>query len=304
MWQTVELREIRVFLTLAEELHFGHAAERLGLTQSRVSQAIRELENRLGDRLVDRTSRRVSLTPAGQRFRADLEPAYKQLLSLLERSATNESMAGLVRLGVAHAAAIGPELLHVIDLFEAQHPDCKVEIVELPFLERHGPLRRGEVDVMVTRLPLDQPDIVVGPVVSREPRVLAVARDHPLTAVATVSLDDVAEYEVFDVVHLGPMEIAAAFVPERTPSGRPIRRSPIVVRDFSDLVIQIARGRIVHPTVASAAPRFAHANVVCLPIADMPASSTALAWRRKASDPRVRALVAVAADVLLPAGTL
>ena len=68
MWQTVELREIRVFLTLTEELHFGRTAERLGLTQSRVSQTLRALERSLGDRLVDRTSRRVTLTPAGERL--------------------------------------------------------------------------------------------------------------------------------------------------------------------------------------------------------------------------------------------
>lgn len=163
-----------------------------------------------------------------------------------------------------------------------------------PFWDRLAPLRRGEVDLMVARLPIDQRDIVVGPVVSREPRVLAVARDHALTALGSVSLEDVADHHVMDPTDLGPKEIAAAYVPEKTPSGRPIKRLRVTVHDFSDLVILIARGRIVQPTVASAAPRFAHPNVVCLPIADMPPSSTALAWRREASDPLVRALVKVA----------
>lgn len=295
MWQTIELREIRVFLTLAEELHFGRTAERLNLTQSRVSQALRAFEIRLGDRLVYRTSRRVTLTTAGERLRAELDPAYRELQGVLERfSRANQAMAGVVRLGVAYAGAIGPGLLRVIDVFEAQHPECKVEIVELPFWDRLAPLRRGEVDLMVARLPIDQRDIVVGPVVSREPRVLAVARDHPLTALGSVSLEDVADHHVMDPTDLGPKEIAAAYVPEKTPSGRPIKRLRVTVHDFSDLVILIARGRIVQPTVASAAPRFAHPNVVCLPIADMPPSSTALAWRREASDPRVRALVKVA----------
>ena len=63
MWEAVELREIRVFLELADQLHFGRAAERLGVTQSRVSQSLRELEAKLGERLLDRTSRRVGLTP-------------------------------------------------------------------------------------------------------------------------------------------------------------------------------------------------------------------------------------------------
>jgi predicted DNA-binding protein (UPF0251 family) len=68
MWETIELREIRVFLALADELHFGRAAERLGVTQSRVSQSLRTLEAKLGERLIHRTSRHVALTAAGERF--------------------------------------------------------------------------------------------------------------------------------------------------------------------------------------------------------------------------------------------
>src|SRR6266704_640726 len=101
MWQTIELREIRVFLTLTEELHFGRTAERLNLTQSRVSQTLRALERRLGDRLVDRTSRRVKLTPAGERLRAELDPAYTELVGVLGRFASaSQALAGVVRLGV------------------------------------------------------------------------------------------------------------------------------------------------------------------------------------------------------------
>ncbi len=71
MWSTVELRELRVFLTLAEELHFGRTAERLHVTPSRVSQILRELERKLGSQLVHRTSRHVELTALGERFRKE-----------------------------------------------------------------------------------------------------------------------------------------------------------------------------------------------------------------------------------------
>lgn len=299
MWQTIELRHVRVFLTLAEEQHFGRTAERLGLTQSRVSQTLRDFETRLGDRLVDRTSRRVTLTPAGERLRADLQPAYGELVGVLQRfSRASQELAGVVRLGVAHAGAVVPELLRVIEAFESSHPECKVEIVELPFRDRLVPLRRGDVDLMVARLPIDQPDLGVGPVVTHEPRVLAISRDHPLARLESVSIEDIADYGVMDVTALGPREIGAAYLPDTTPQGRPIRRVHPTVNDFSELVILIARGRIVQPTVASAATRFAHPNVVCRPIADMPPSSTALVWRRRVSDRRRRALVEVARDVL------
>src|SRR3954454_19034077 len=79
MWESIELRDLRVFLTLADELHFGRTAERLGVTTSRVSQAVRLLERRAGGPLFHRTSRTVRLTPLGAHLRAEVAPAYEQL---------------------------------------------------------------------------------------------------------------------------------------------------------------------------------------------------------------------------------
>jgi DNA-binding transcriptional LysR family regulator len=75
MWSAVELRELRAFIALAEELHYGRTAERLDLTPGRVSQIVRTLEVKVGGRLFDRTSRRVRLTPLGEQLRANLDPA-------------------------------------------------------------------------------------------------------------------------------------------------------------------------------------------------------------------------------------
>jgi DNA-binding transcriptional LysR family regulator len=78
----VELRDIEIFLTLAEELHFGRTAERLHVSQARVSQAISKQERRLGVALFDRTSRRVTLTPVGRRLREDLQQALEPDLTV------------------------------------------------------------------------------------------------------------------------------------------------------------------------------------------------------------------------------
>ena len=299
MWRAIELREIRVFLTLAEELHFGRTAERLGLTQSRVSQSLRTLENQLGERLVDRTSRRVQLTKPGERLRDEISTPYRHLVDALRNSSrSGQDLTGVLRLGVAHAGAVSPPLLRIIELFESRHAQCRVEIVELPFNDRHGPLRRGEVDLMLTRLPFKNPSFVLGPTVDSEPRVLAVARNDALAGRSSVSVEDLADRHVIDLTEVGPKEIADAYVPSKTPRGRPIKRLRLKVSGFSDLVIQIARGRVVQPTVASAMPRFAHVNVVCVPITDMPESKTVLVWRRGTSDRRLRALIRVAREVL------
>src|SRR3990170_1600135 len=104
MIDVVELRELRVFPALADELHFGRTAERLGLTQSRVSQSLRGLEHKLGGRLFHRTSRRVSLTVAGESFREDIGAAYGELIDALRRAhSTNHHVSGAVRLGAHNA---------------------------------------------------------------------------------------------------------------------------------------------------------------------------------------------------------
>jgi DNA-binding transcriptional LysR family regulator len=295
MRSTVEMGEIRVFLALADELHFGHTADRLGLTQSRVSQLLRSLETKLGEPLLRRTSRQVSLTPAGARLLRELAPAYNDVLSALEHCwRASQRLEGVLHLGVTSASAVHPSLLDAIETFEAENPRCRVETVELPFRDRLSPLRRGEIELMVARLPLDEPQIVLGPVVNVDQRVLAVAKDHPLTASATTTLEEIAKYPILDTADIYPRQTAEVYVPTTTPTGRPLRRVRLEVADVSELVILIARGRIVQPTVASAASRFAHPNIVCVPISDLPPSRTALAWRRRDSDPRLRAFIAIA----------
>lgn len=83
---TVEIRELECFLVLADELHFGRTGERLYLSQGRVSQLIRALEQRIGARLVERTSRRVRLTPLGEAFLSDLRPAYDTLRAAVDQA--------------------------------------------------------------------------------------------------------------------------------------------------------------------------------------------------------------------------
>jgi DNA-binding transcriptional LysR family regulator len=181
VWQTVDLGEVRVFLTLAEELHFGRKAERLQVTPSRVSQSLRGLEHKLGAQLVHRTSRRVQPTRFGERFLAGIRPAYDQLTGVLERTnAAARSLEGTLRLGLLSGPAGGAHLVEIIGAFETLHPECKVELVQLSWDDPLRPLRENDVELVASWIPLKQPDLVVGPILTRQPRVLAVARDHPL----------------------------------------------------------------------------------------------------------------------------
>jgi DNA-binding transcriptional LysR family regulator len=299
MWETVDLREIRVFLAIADELHFGRAAERLGVTQSRVSQSLRELELKLGSSLVHRTSRRVALTAAGERFLAEIRPVDRELASVLERASNQDgALARRLRLGLLNALPQPAPLIQAITAFEKRHPACHVEVKELLLSTQFEPLRHGEVDLMVCPPPADEPDLVRGPVVARDPRVLAMAADHPLSGRDSVTTEDIADYEVIDLTGSVPPELAPRLIPEETPSGRPMKRRRLQHHDWSELQTSIARGRIVQPSFPG---QFGHPGIVSIPIADMPDWESVLVWRRRDETPTVRAFVDVAKEQLAEA---
>ena len=293
MWEHVELREIRVFLALCEELHFGRTADRLHISQTRVSQIIQDLERKLGAQLFERTSRRVGISAAGRRLRDELAPAHGDLADVLSRAyAANGAMAGVLRLGV-YSTAGGPRLIELVRTFEARHPECEVQISDMPWEDTLGPLQRGETDLLAMRLPIERPDIVVGPILTSQPRMLAVARDHPLAQRSSVTLEDVADHRVarLDVL---PSEMVAALFPARAPSGRPIPRLRRAIRRQDDLTALIALGRIVHPTGTTFADRYGHPDIVYVPLTGMAPCRSALLWRRGSSDARVAAFAGYA----------
>ncbi|WP_170216133.1 LysR family transcriptional regulator [Asanoa ferruginea] len=288
----MDLRELRLFLVLSEELHFGRAAARLGLTTSRVSQTVRTLERKLGgQRLFRRTSRVVELTDTGRALRAELAPAVAGLDRVLRTAAFRGGGPGVVRVGLLNAASGVDVLSRAIERFEATYPGATVRLSTTPFDDRLGPLRRREVDLVVARLPLDEPDIVVGPVLSHaDQRVVMLGRTHPLADRADLSIEDLAGHDIRRPYGLTAQQ-AEATCPARTPSGRPIRFVDAPVDDNAELLYLLARGRLVHATVAPFAAHFQHPDVVAIPLRDLPPSTCALVGLRDVADPNRDALL-------------
>jgi DNA-binding transcriptional LysR family regulator len=294
--ETVELRELRIFLTLAEELHFGRTAARLGLTQSRVSQSLRTLERKLGDELVHRTSRRVALTARGERFRTEVAPAIAQLTDVIERAATRQ-LEDTVRIGLMFPNTGGAQLVQAIDAFEAAHPGCDVLVTATPPPDPGRPLRQGEIDLLATPVLQEPTGVIVVATLGTEPRVLAVAHDHPLARRTQVSTEDLGDYKVAKLSIL-PDDREEAWVPLRTPSGRPIERHPQRPESPDELAMLVARGKVVHPTVPSTSAHFALPNIVLVPITDLPPIRVVLLARPGPSAQRVREFVRVAKAVV------
>lgn len=294
MWEFVELREIRVFLVLCEELHFGRTAERLRLSQTRVSQTIQELETKLGAPLFERTSRRVAITSAGQRLYERAVPLYRDLQQTLrDVHEASHGVVGKLRLGLAGPSAAGQSFPEIVKLFESRHPGCSVEVSEVALQDTLAPLRRREVDLLALNLPIEQPDITIGPVLRRDQRVIAVAADHPLACRESVSIEDIADFETHD--HGGglPSESLDAWSPPTTPAGRPIRRRHLAAPTFSQVFALVAAGEIVH--FATTPVFLTFPGIVYVPIRDMPPTESALAWLTDEETSAIRAFADAAA---------
>ncbi|MGF0319696.1 LysR family transcriptional regulator [Nocardia fluminea] len=276
----MELRDIEIFLALCEELHFGRTAERLHVSQARVSQAIGRQERRIGVALFDRTSRRVRLTPVGRRLREDLQQAY----DLVQEGLARAEAAGLgasrtVRLGVfGHA---GHELHPLIDTFRTHYPGSDVQFGEITDGDPFGALRAGEADAHVLWLPVSEPDLTVGPTVLTTGRVLAVSADHPLVDRGSATLEDLADNHVVALGPAAPDYWVASMIPLRIPSGRRIPRGPIG-RTFHEILALVATGHCVHPLGEIAARYNNPPGIMFIPIATpQPSSSPDLAYRRR-----------------------
>ncbi|ADD45675.1 LysR family transcriptional regulator [Stackebrandtia nassauensis] len=291
----MELRDIEIFLTLAEELHFGRTATRLRVTPARVSQSIAKQERRIGAALFDRSSRSVVLTAIGERLRDDLSEGYQRIQQgLATATSAAKGLTGALRLGV-----LGPvihELAPITRTFGARHPECELSFREIPLTDPFRLLRDGGVDIAVLWLPVEEPDLTVGPVVFRENSVLAVAVNHPLARRDSVSLEDLADQVVVQAASPVPDYWVDALSPRHTPSGKPIKRGPKVSTNEESLAA-IASGQAVAPAHETDARYYARPDIVYVPIHDAKPQRWALIWRTTGETELIRAYVRVAREI-------
>ena len=148
----IELRHLRYFIAVAEELHFGRAAARLNISQPPLSQQIQILEEQIGARLLARTNRSVTLTAAGEQFLGDA----RQILGQVEAAATraarlHQGETGELRLGLTASAPFIKTVSDTLLLYRQRYPDVHVQTVESHTREQIGPLGDGTLDLGLMR---------------------------------------------------------------------------------------------------------------------------------------------------------
>ncbi|MQY13802.1 hypothetical protein SRB5_39570 [Streptomyces sp. RB5] len=290
----MELRDIEIFLTLAEELHFGRTAERLHVSQARVSQSIAKQERRIGAALFERTSRKVALTPIGSRLRDDLDAGYRLITAGLQRATdAARGASGTLNLGIM--GPLAHDIAHLTALFRARHPGCELRFREAHFSDPFGPLRAGDVDVQLTWLPVREADLTVGPELLVEPVALAVSPDHPLAGREYVELEDLADCEMMRPAYPVPDYWLRTLAPDTTPSGRPIRGG-VRAATIQEAFAMVAAGLCVTTVFAPVTRYYPRADIDFVPLRDATPSRWALVWRTAHETALVRALAETAED--------
>ncbi|MFH8403994.1 LysR family transcriptional regulator [Streptomyces sp. NPDC018019] len=289
----MDYREIECFLNLAEELHFGRTAQRMMISQARVSQLTRSLERRVGGYLFERTTRAVRLTELGASLRERIAPAFHEMHDALGEARTRaRRVDGSLRVGFLCATMVVPE---VVRLFRARYPHCEAVLREVHLSDPLGPLRREEVDVLSHWLPVEEDDLEVGPTMSTEPRTLAVPLGHPLASQESLSVEQLAGEQVFSAAGNAPRYWWDAQSPPYTPSGKPIHRGHPVAT-VHEVLSLVAAGQGVAPMVRSTAEFYARPDVAFVPIRDLPPADVVLVRRKSDRRPAVESFLAMAAQ--------
>ncbi len=188
----VELRHLRYFIAVAEELHFGRAAARLNISQPPLSQQIQALETQIGAQLLARTNRSVSLTAAGRQFLGDARQILAQVNTAATRAARlHQGETGELRLGLTASAPFIRIVSEALSRYRQRYPDVHIQTVESHTREQIGPLGEGSLDLGLMRnTPL--PETLCWQVALREPLLALVHQSHPLASRSRISLRELA----------------------------------------------------------------------------------------------------------------
>lgn len=296
--------QLRLFLVLARELHFGRAAERLFMTQPSLSRQIRLLENRLGVALLDRTSRSVRLTPAGRELLPEAESVVAAMSRLRGRASEQaRQVRGRLVIGFVAAEAAMPYTHAILDDLTRHHPGISVELRMIPFGEQVDRLADDDVDAAFLRPPLPPPLRTMPLAVER--RVLCVPTSDALAGLATeraITLADLAGHRMVDM----PASASRLWWDDWTvnprPDGSAVRFGPVVA-DIEGLLSAVARGQAISFLPEAARRLYPRPGIRYVDVTDVPLSTAALAWMPGRHERPTVAALLEAARAVSPRGT-
>ncbi|WP_345634535.1 LysR family transcriptional regulator [Rugosimonospora acidiphila] len=265
----LETRELRYFMAVADELHFGRAAERLGMAQPPPSRAIQQLERRLGVSLLKRNRRGVALTGAGEMLlhegRAALDAATAAARRTRRAGGADTPGGPRNRLVLAVKAGASHELLHkLLDAYAAEPDAVEIEVLPSGLCEQEGMLRDGRADVALMHAPFNSLAGFDSEPLMTEGQIAVLPAAHPLAAHRTLSLADVSD---IPELPLARWSRNGTYPPGPGPE----------IHDQTQLAQLIALGRTV-AVLPDSARTWLWAEHTAVPLTDAPPVVTHIAW--------------------------
>ena len=304
----LETRQLRYFVAVAQELHFGRAAERLGMAQPPLTRAIRELERQLGVQLFERTTRQVALTPAGEVLLVDAQAALDAVGAAARRARHAGESTPTLRLALK-ADLDGGLLPRILDAYAQQEAALPVKLVLGRVDEQAQAVRDGHADVAVLLSPFDDRGLDFEPLLT-EPFMIAMAADVPLAARKSLRLADLTGWTLPDgsPAEKGPASRQRGAGATHAGRPGPTRREVLtavgveldVAQDASDLpqiFKLIELGRIVCFFPVSLTLRYPRPQIAYRPVEDVAAATLSVAWPQYSRSAAVAAFVRAAAKV-------
>ncbi|WP_431871634.1 LysR family transcriptional regulator [Nocardiopsis eucommiae] len=295
----VHVQQIECLIVLAEELHFGRTAERLGFSPSRASQLVSALERRIGARLVERTSRRVSLTRFGAQFVEEVRPAYENLAATFLRARDRAMRGSLRELRIGFNGSVHVQVAEAFRLLRAEH-GVTVALSEIPLGSPFSDVVAGRLDATLVELPVHEAGLTVGFRFPPQDRFLAVAADHPSADGGRLHVEDLAGFDLLRPAGEAPDYWRAAQVPPTTPAGAPIR-SGTGVSTVQEGLALVAAGEHAMLVCRPLAEEITRADLRCLAVEGLTEPSRlGLLWRTDRTTPQLTALADLLAGVYGP----
>jgi DNA-binding transcriptional LysR family regulator len=291
----LELRHLRYFLAVAEELNFSRAAERLHIAQPALSAQIRTLETQLGCELFHRTTRKVELTSAGQVLLPDArEIVERSELAAAKVAAATRGQRGLLRVGfVAHAA--GEISTGIFRRFAEEFPGIEVELVEARTLEGSQAAVAGqETDAAFVWLPILHEELASQPV-AFERKLVAMHPEHRLASRSAVEPDELVDEPIVAPWDHYSRETVTGWLAPFRRARKPI---DLFAESIDECMNFVIRGLAVYCVPESVERFYGRPDVVFRPLLGVEPAGVALAWHREAQNPAVASFVAVTGTVL------
>ena len=285
----LDLRKLRYFVTVAEELHFGRAAARLYIAQPVLSRQIRKLEQEVGAELLVRTSRSVALTPAGVQV-------LDEARSLLAAADAARRRLGDITRGEATLTIgffVGDDFTAAREAFSGEHPGVAIELLRIYWHDQTQVLLDGRADVAFVHLPIDDQGLELLHVRS-EPRVAVLPVDHRAADRPELSIAELADDPVIIQRGASPGWQSFHNVDPR-PDGRHPPPGP-AVDNVEEKLQHVAAGRAISFLPASVAAAVAQPGIAYVPVTDIPPIEICLAWKANPASPLVAAFAACVQD--------